>query len=1298
MPAALHHQSIRGKLTRIILISSGLAVVLACAIFAIYDIHTARQSRLRTVATLAEITGTNSAAALTFDDEQAGRDILRSLRADKELTHAALYTTDGKMLAVYSRDPGNIEFTLPHIETDGVHFGKGNIVAFHKVELDGKPAGTIYLESDLSTIVAREEGLAAMGSIALLVSILVAVLVGSRLQSSISGPILELARTAFAIAVDKNYSVRMVSKTGDEIGFLYEQFNAMLARIQDRDKELERARAELEQRVAERTAYLNALVEISPLGIVTTDPQGRVRICNSAFERLFQCVRTEVTGADLNSLVTPPELNEEAAEFARRRKAGQNVQATTQRRRGDGTLLDVELYAVPMRVGDEDTGTLAIYHDISDRKRAEEALRETNQKLTAIIDGSSLAIAILDLDTRVQIWNPAAERIFGWSAAEVLGSPLPVVPEDAQEFFRKLHNEVIDGLGVSGLEVVAQRKNGTRFDVSISRAPWRDASGAVCGTVDMIADITERKQAEEALRSSEERIHLLLDSTAEAIYGINVQGECTLVNRACLRMLGYAEAADLLGRNMHEVAHHSWTDGSSHSAEDCMIFRSFRKGEGTHDDDDVLWRADGTSFPVEYWSYPVRQKNQVVGAVVTFLDITVRKRDEEALRSAKEQAEEANRAKSEFLANMSHEIRTPMNGILGMTQLTLETRLNNEQREYLGMVKSSADSLLTLLNDILDFSKIEAGKLDLDLSPFALRESIGEALKALGHLAHRKGLELAWHVDVGVPTWLVGDSGRLRQILVNLVMNAIKFTERGEVVVSVKVKSKTPQEVELHFSVRDTGIGIPAEKRKLIFAAFTQADSSTTRKYGGTGLGLTISQALVNMMNGSIWVESEPRKGSMFHFTARLKVPEASFVPPEVVEPGALRGLRALVVDDNETNRVILSELLSQWGMEPEQAASGSEALTLLASKGHSGAPFRLALIDADMPEMDGFALAERVKNTPEASALNMFMLSSTMQSGDIARSHEAGLAGFLTKPVQPSELLDAILGVMSSTEKMAAEAEDIQSTQQTGKTGNGMRILLAEDNVVNRQLAARLLEKRGYAVVIANNGIEALAAVEREEIDMVLMDVQMPEMDGLEAIRAIRSKEKISKRHLPIISLTAHVMKGDREKCIEAGADDYIPKPIQPANLFAAIERMRTSRLGNEPRLAASAISDSLDSAALLERVQGDRGLLAEIVQLFENGLPEILQTLRESIAREDATGIARIAHTLKGSVGNFGRGSAFRAIEEMESFAKENDMARTTEAFVVVESELKELLVTLEPFRTLATEAVTAEKTVIQ
>src|SRR5487761_273172 len=1030
MPASLTHHSIRGRLTRIVLISCGVAVATAFSIFAVYDVHIARQSRLQFLATLAQITGTNSTAALSFHDARAASEILQSLRAGKELVHAALYTEDGKVLATYARNPKDAAFTPPAPEADSARFASNKILVFHAIHLHGMPIGTIYLESDLSIIVAQEEGLAAMGSSALLISLLVALLVAWRLQKSITSPILELARTAFAIAVNKDYSVRVALNTGDEIGFLYEQFNRMLEQIQDRDTQLGRVGADLEQRVAERTAYLNTLIETSPLGIVAVDTLGRINMCNSAFEKLFQYGRTEVAGVDLNSLVTPPERSEESAEFTRRREAGETVQATTQRRRRDGTLLDIEVYGVPMRVGGEDVGTLVIYHDISDRKKAEEALRK-----------------------------------------------------------------------------------------------------------------------------------------------------------------------------------------------------------------------------------------------------------------AKDLAEEANQAKSEFLANMSHEIRTPMNGILGMTQLALETPLSGEQREYLGMVKSSADSLLTLLNDILDFSKIEAGKLDLDLSPFALRESLGEALKALGHLAHRKGLELAWRVDADVPEWLVGDMARLRQIGVNLVANAIKFTERGEVVVSVSTKNRTPEGLGLHFSVRDTGIGIPAEKQKLIFAAFTQADTSTTRKYGGTGLGLAISQRLVKMMDGTISVESESGKGSVFHVAVPLRLPDATFVPPITIDPGELRGLRALVVDDNQTNRLILTEMLSQWGMPPEQAATAKEALNILGRESKGSAAFRLMLIDAHMPDMDGFALAQSVKDMRGTSSLLTFMLSSSMHAGDMERSRRAGVAGFLMKPVQPSELLDAILNVVAGRRQSLPVTEEIQPTQVILHAGGRMRVLLAEDNLVNRQLAARLLEKQGHVVIAATNGIEAVAAVEREDIDVVLMDVQMPEMDGLEAIRVIREKEKVSGRHLPIISITAHVMKGDREKCLEAGADDYVPKPLKPVELFAAIERARGAAKGNGTAHAvAPHVSDALNPAEVLEHVEDDRELLAEIIQLFESSLPAVLKELRESIAKGDGPEAARAAHTLKGSVGNFGRQAAYRAVEQLEAFAKQGDMSQTKPALLVVESELERLQTALEPFRTVA------------
>jgi len=414
-------------------------------------------------------------------------------------------------------------------------------------------------------------------------------------------------------------------------------------------------------------------------------------------------------------------------------------------------------------------------------------------------------------------------------------------------------------------------------------------------------------------------------------------------------------------------------------------------------------------------------------------------------------------------------------------------------------------------------------------------------------------------------------------------------------------------------------------------------------------------------------------------------LPDATFVPPAVAEPGQLRGLRALVVDDNQTNRLILTEMLSQWGMAPEQAATAKEALGILTRGSLDGTAFNLMLIDAHMPDMDGFALAQSVKDIPGMRSLLMFLLSSSMHAGDMERSRQAGIAGFLMKPVQPSELLDAILTAVAGPRGRLPVTEAIQPAQLISPIGGRMRVLLAEDNLVNQRLATRLLEKQGHVVIAAKNGIEAVAAVEQEKFDIVLMDVQMPEMDGLEAIRVIRESEKVSGRHLPIISITAHVMTGDREKCLEAGADDYVPKPLQRAELFAAIERARGAAKGNQsaPEKAVQ-VSAALNPAELLEHVENDRELLAEIIQLFESSLPAVLAELRESIAKGDGPEAARAAHTLKGSVGNFGRQAAYRALERMEVLAKQGDMPQIRAALLEVESEFERLQTALEPFRT--------------
>ena len=849
------------------------------------------------------------------------------------------------------------------------------------------------------------------------------------------------------------------------------------------------------------------------------------------------------------------------------------------------------LKVAPVRE-DRLVGAVVMHVNITERKQAEEAAQRSQKRLRDLIDGlgPSMFVGLMTPQGILIEANRPALAAAGLKPEDVLGKPFEetywwAYSREVQQQLREAIARAARG-EASRYDVQVRAAENHLIDVDFSLQPLRDETGEVVFLVPSASVITERKQMENALRESNEKFHQLADNITDAFW----------IRSPDMREVHYISPAfeRIWGRSAESLyaSPQGWSDFIVPEDRERVVaaFAALTGDAPSLDIEYRIVRPDGEIRWVRARGFQVRDAaGQLIRLTGIVTDITERQRAAEALRTsmlalqaeiverkrAEDAAETANRSKSEFLANMSHEIRTPLNGVVGMTELALGTDLSTEQREYLDMVKASGESLLTVINDILDFSKIEAGKLAIDVVPFDLSDSVATTLKLLATRAHVKGLELAYEIRPDVPTALLGDPSRLRQIITNLMGNAIKFTEHGEVVLTVEAETQTDDEATLRFSVSDTGIGIPQEQQEAIFKPFVQADGSTTRKYGGTGLGLAISTTLVALLGGRIWLESETGKGSTFHFTVRFDLQHASLpaMTSREAQTRKLRDMSVLVVDDNNANRRILEAMLKHWRMKPVLVEGGRAGLAAMQISKTAGKAFPLVLIDSQMPDMDGFSVAEEIKKDPELVGATLLMLTSAGRQGDGARCRELGIAAYLTKPVSQTELLEAILAVLG----MASDGPDPDRPQVVTRHSlregrRRLRILLAEDNKVNQVVATRLLEKRGHTVVIVGDGREALAALDASSsggFDLLLMDVQMPGMDGFEATRIIREREKASGTHLPIIAMTAHAMKGDEERCLAAGMDGYVSKPFQAEEVFATIDRV----LSSDSALATSVV-----------------------------------------------------------------------------------------------------------------------------
>ncbi len=939
------------------------------------------------------------------------------------------------------------------------------------------------------------------------------------------------------------------------------------------------------------------------------------------------------------------------------------------------------------------------YQDITERKQAEDKLKESEAYNKMLFQESHRAIVVYDPAAAGFIdCNQAAAKMYGFSSREdVLGkTPLDVSAPTQYDGIDSLtasqrHDHSALAHGVEVFEWRHQRPNGEIWDamVHLMLFNYRDRR-LLQFTLD---DITDSKRNEVALRESEERFRRLFEDSADAMLLID-EGRFVECNAAAVRMLRMESRDQLLDHKPADLSPIIQADGTP-SVEKAQTLMANALERGSLRFEWLHRRADGEVFPVEVLLTTIKQHGRRLMHTV-WRDITERKRAEEAVRAARQKAEEATQAKSDFLANMSHEIRTPMNGILGMSHLCLKTDLTPKQRDYLKKIDRSAHSLLGIINDILDFSKIEAGKLTMERIGFDLEEVFDNLANMVGLRAHEKGLEVLFRIAPDTPLHLVGDPLRLQQVLVNLCSNAVKFTERGEVVASVRPLQIDDREVELEFAVSDTGIGMTPEQQARLFRPFTQADSSTTRKFGGTGLGLSISEHLVDLMAGHFHVESDPGKGSVFRFTARFGRQEQVANHLRHLPEVDLRGMRVLVADDNASSCEILKEMLETMSFEVTLAASAHEAIAEL-NRADAGDPFQLVLMDWQMPEMDGLRAVRVIReSTPPLKHLPKIILVTAYGNELVSdQAEQAGLVGVLVKPISNSLLFDTIMHAFIEGAPEAGRqrsAEEVQSAADF----NGLRVLLVEDNEINRELASQLLRDAGVTVSLAENGREAVEKVTTEIFDGVLMDIQMPEMDGYQAARVIRARPELAT--LPIIAMTANAMAADRANALAAGMNEHVPKPIDPGELYAAIRRWFKPR-AEEPKPQSTAALpvgvtfrsdrkvlpehlEGIDVVEGLKRVAGNRNLYRNLLLKFGQSQARAVEDIREALATGDQELAHRIAHTIRGVAGNIGAKELQAAATAIEIAFRESDTARAEANLPILEAALGRVVSSIAGF----------------